>query len=146
MSLFQQKLAKLCANCGKSSLFPDSPGGLGGVNTHAPRCGQVFAYVPSASHVYGGSVKVGKICLRLKSDDEPACKSHEPGSMKVEDGTIYVCMAMGPTLTMVYDSFSLSATKISQDLLDFLVNTSVNDLADLAWMSQSRGPERRTGS
>ena len=32
MSLLQQKLAQLCANHGKSSLFPDSPGGLGGIN------------------------------------------------------------------------------------------------------------------
>ena len=28
MSLLQQKLAQLHTNCGKSSLFPDSPGGL----------------------------------------------------------------------------------------------------------------------
>ena len=120
MSYLQQKLAKLRANRGKSSLFPDSPGGLGGVNPLAPCCGWVFAYVPSASHMCGGAVKGGKICLWVKSDEDPACKSHELGSMKVEDGTMYVCAAKGPTLTTVYDSYSLSAAKISQDLLDFL--------------------------
>ena len=73
-------------------------------------------------------MKGGKICLRLKSDDEPACKSHEEGSVKVEDGTVYVCIAKGPTLTTVYDLYSLSATKLSPDLLDFLVNASIDDL------------------
>ena len=113
MSLLQQKIAQLRANRGKSSLFPDSPGGLGGGNPLAPRCGRVFAYVPSASHVCGGAVKGGKICLRLKSEDDPACKGHEPGSVKVEDGTMYVHAAKGPTLTTMYDSYSLSATTIS---------------------------------
>ena len=132
MSYLQQKLAQLRANRGKSPLFPDSPGGLGGVvNPLAPRCGRVFAYVPSAAHVCGGAVKGGKICLRVKADDDPACKSHEPGQMKVEDGTMYVRAAKGPSLTTVYDSYSLSAAKISQDLLDFLVNASVKDLGTL---------------
>ena len=63
MSYLQQKLAKLCANCDKSSLFPDSPGGLGDVNPLALCCGQANAHVPSALHVCGGAVKGGKICL-----------------------------------------------------------------------------------
>ena len=76
-------------------------------------------------------MKGGKICLRLKSDDDPACKGHEPGPVKVGDGTLYLRAAKGPTLTSVYDSHSLSAAKISQDLLNFLVNTTVEDLAYL---------------
>jgi len=131
MSLLQQKIAQLRANRGKSSLF------WGGVNRLAPRCGRVFAYVPSAVHVCGGAVKGGKICLRLKSDDDPACKGHETGPVKVEDGTMYVRAAKGATLTSVYDSFSLSATKISQDLLDFLVNATVDDLAGVGPTSVS---------
>ena len=127
-SLLQQRLAQLRANRGKSSLFPESPGGFGGVDPLAPRCGRVFAYVPSAAHVCGGAVKGGKICLRLKSDQDAACKGHEQGQVKVEDGTVYVRAAKGPTLTSVYDSYALSAAKISQDLLDFLVNASVEDL------------------
>ena len=131
-SLLQQRLARLRASRGKSSsLFPDSPGGLGGVNPLAPRCGRVFAYVPSAVHVCGGSVKGGKICLRTKSDDDPACKGHEPGLVKVEDGTLYVRAAKGPTLTSVYDSYTLSAAKLSQDLLDFLVEATVEDLREI---------------
>ena len=101
MSYLQQKLAKLCANHGKSSLFPDSSGGLEGVNPLALCCGQVFAYVPSASHVCEGAVKGGNICLRVKLDEDPACKSHEPRSMKVEDRTMYARAAKGPTLTTV---------------------------------------------
>ena len=76
-------------------------------------------------------MKGGKICLRLKSDNDPACKGHEPGPVKVEEGTLYLRAAKGPTLTSVYDSHSLSATKISQDLLDFLVNATVEDLVDV---------------
>ena len=131
MSYLQQKLAQLRANRGKSSLFPESPGGLGGGNPLAPRCGRVFAYVPSAAHVCGGAVKGGKICLRVKTDDDPACKSHAPGEIEVQDGTLFVRAAKGPSLTTVYDSYSLSAAKLSQDLLDFMVNASVEDLGDL---------------
>ena len=131
MSYLQQKLAKLRESRGKSSLFPDSPGGLGGVNPLAPRCGRVFAYVPSASHVCGGAVKGGKICLRLKSDEDPACKSHEAGEVEVTDPTLYVRAAKGPGLTTVYDSLSLPAEKLSQDLLDFLINANVEDLGDM---------------
>ena len=90
LSLLQQHIAQLRANYGKSSLLPDSLGGLGGVNPLAPRCGRVFAYVPSASHVCGGAVKGGKICLHLKSDAYPTCKGHELGPVQVEDGTLYV--------------------------------------------------------
>ena len=96
--ILQQPIAQLRANRGKSSLFPDSPGGLGGVNPLPPRCGRVFAYVPSASHMCGGAVKAGKICLCLKSEEDPACKGHELGVVKVDDGTLYVCAAKGPTL------------------------------------------------
>ena len=132
MSLLQQRLAQLRANRGKSSsLFPDSLWGLGGVNPLAPHCRRVFAYVPSAAHMCGGAVKGGKICLRLKSDEDPACKGHEPGPVKVEDATVYLRAAKGPTLTSVYDSHSLAAGKLSQDLLDFLVNATVEDLADV---------------
>ena len=88
----------------------------------------MLAYVPSAAHICGGTVKGGKICLCTKSDNDPACKGHEPGLMKVEDGALYVQAAKGPMLTSVYDSYSMSATKLSQDLLDFLVNTTVDDL------------------
>ena len=131
-SFLQQRIAQLRANRGKSSsLFPDSPGGLGGVDPLAPRCGRVFAYVPSASHVCGGAVKGGKICLRVKSEGDPACKGHEVGDVNVEDATLYVRAAKGPTLTSVYDSYSLSAAKLSQDLLDFLVNVNAEDLAGL---------------
>ena len=131
MSLLQQKIAQLRANRGKSSLFPDSPGGFGGVNPLAPRCGRVFAYVPSASHVCGGAVKGGKICLRLKSDDDPVCKGHETGPVQVRDGTLYVRAAKGPALTSVYDAYTLPATRLSQDLLDFLVNATVDDLTGI---------------
>ena len=62
-SLLQQRIAQLHANHGKSSLFPDSPGGLGGVDPLALQCRWVFAYVPSASHMCGGAVIGGKICL-----------------------------------------------------------------------------------
>ena len=99
MLLLQQKIAQLWAKCGKSSLFPDSPGGLGGVNSLALRCRQVFAYVPSASHVCGGAVQGGKICLQLKLEEDPACKGHAPGVVQVEDGTMCVRAAKGPTLT-----------------------------------------------
>ena len=131
MSLLQQKIAQLRANRGKSLLFPDSPGGLEGVNPLTPRCGWVFAYIPSASHLCGGAVKGGKICLHLKSEDDPACKGHDPGPVQVEDGTLYVCAAKGPMLTSVYDSYALLATQLSQDLLDFLVNALVDDLAGI---------------
>ena len=47
----------------------------------------------------------------------------------MEDGTTYMRAAKWPTLISVYDLYSLSATKISQDFLDFLVNTTVEDLA-----------------
>ena len=127
-SLLQQKLAQLRANRGKSPLFPDTPGGLGGVNPLAPRCGRVFAYVPSASHVCGGAVKGGKICLRLKDENDPACKGHDSGSVKIEDATLFVRAAKGPALTTVYDSYTMSAGKLSQDLLDFLINANVEDL------------------
>ena len=127
-SLLQQKLAQLREKRGKSSLFPDTPGGLGGVDPLAPRCGRVFAYVPSASHVCGGAVKGGKICLRLKADDDPACKGHDSGVTKMEDGTLFVRAAKGPALTTVYDAYTLSTTKLSRDLLDFLVNANVDDL------------------
>ena len=76
-------------------------------------------------------MKGGKICLRLKSDDDAACKSHEPGLVEVQDGTMYVRAAKGPALTTVYDSFALSSAKISEDLLDFLVNASIEDLGAL---------------
>ena len=105
---------------------------MGGVNPFAQRCGRVFAYVPSVAHMCGGAVKGGKIFLRLKSDDNPACKGHEPGPVKVEDGTLYLRAAKGPTVTSVYDLHSLSATKVSQNLLDFLVNATVEDLAGVA--------------
>ena len=60
----------------------------------------------------------------MKSEKDPACKGHEPGEVKVEDATLYE----GPALTSVYESYSLSAAKLSQDLLDFLVNANVKDL------------------
>ena len=131
LSLLQQHIAQLCANCDKSSLLPDSPGWLGGVNPLAPRCGQVFAYVPSASHMCEGAVKGGKIYLCLKSEEDPACKGHEPGVVKVDDGTLYVRATKGPTLTSVYNLYLMSAAKLRQDLLDFLVNATVEDLAGI---------------
>ena len=76
-------------------------------------------------------MKGGKICLRLKSEEDPACKGHAPGEVNVEDGTVYVRAAKGPALTSVYDSYSLSAAKLSQDLLDFLVDATVEDLAGI---------------
>ena len=96
-----------------------------------PSWGQVLAHVPNASHICGGAVKGGKICLRLKSDDDPVCKGHEPGEATVEDSTLYVCTTKGPTLTTVYDSYSLSATKLSQDLLDFFIQPDAPDLGGI---------------
>ena len=133
-SILKQRIAQLQANCGKSSLFPDSPGGLGEVNPLAPRCGRVFAYGPSASHVCGGAVKGGKVCLRLKSEGDPACKGHEPGVVKVDDGTLYVRAAKGPMLTSVYDSYPYLCTQAFGWSKDFILG----DLDDqennpLAW-------------
>ena len=76
-------------------------------------------------------MKGGKICLHLKSDDDPACKGHKLGPVQVEDRTMYVRVAKGPMLTSVYDLYTMSATQLSQDLLDFLVNASVEDLAGI---------------
>ena len=76
-------------------------------------------------------MKGGKICLRVKSEEDPACKGHEPGEVRVENGTLYVCAAKGPALTSVYKSYLLSAAKLSQDLLDFLVNVNVEDLTGI---------------
>ena len=44
---------------------------------------------------------------------------------------MYVRASKGPALTSVYDSYLLSAAKLSQDLLDFLVNATVEDLAGI---------------
>ena len=83
----------------------------------------------STSHICGGAVKGGKICLCLKSDEDPACKGHEPGSVQVADGIMYVREAKEPMSTLVYDSHSMPATKLSQDLLEFFVDATVEDLA-----------------
>ena len=42
-----------------------------------------------------------------------------------------MCAAKGPALTSVYDSHTMSAAKLSQDLLEFLVNVTVEDLNGL---------------